>query len=130
MVSGTMPPSQLPRKFAAYPRQRDLVIAFREIGRVERTLFIIEWLLDADMQRRGNFGLNKGEGLHSLKSSSRIGREGEFRDRTSEARHFRVASLNLLAAIIMHWNTDQLGRAIPERKCAGLNTPENLVSHI
>ena len=37
---------------AAYPRQHELALALREIGRVERTLFVIEWLLDADMQRR------------------------------------------------------------------------------
>ena len=126
MVSGAMPPSHLPRKFAAYPRQHDLAIALREIGRVKRTPFIIEWLPDIDMQRRASPGLNEGEGFHSLKSSSRIGRQGEFRDRTSEARHFRVASLNLLAAIIMHWNADHVGRAIRERKRGGFKTPEKL----
>ena len=52
MVAGVMPPSQLLRKFAAYPRQHALAEALKEIGRVERTLFIIEWALDADMQRR------------------------------------------------------------------------------
>jgi len=48
MVAGAMPPSQLLRKFASYPRQHELAVALREIGRVERTLFIIDWLLDAD----------------------------------------------------------------------------------
>ena len=52
MVAGVMPPSQLLRKFAAYPRQHELALALREIGRVERTLFIIDWLLDADMRKR------------------------------------------------------------------------------
>ncbi|EGH19135.1 Tn501 transposase, partial [Pseudomonas savastanoi pv. glycinea str. race 4] len=37
---------------ASYPRQNDLAVALREVGRVERTLFIIEWILDTDMQRR------------------------------------------------------------------------------
>ena len=46
MVAGIMPPSQLLKKFASHPRQHDLVIALREIGLVERTLFIIDWLLD------------------------------------------------------------------------------------
>ena len=46
MVAGIMPPSQLLKKFASHPRQHDLVIALREIGRVARTLFIIDWLLD------------------------------------------------------------------------------------
>ena len=56
MVAGILPPSQLLRKFAACPRQHDLAVALREIGRVERTLFIIDWLLDADLQRRWRCG--------------------------------------------------------------------------
>ena len=40
LASGVLPPSQPLRKFAAYPRQHELAVALREIGRVERTLFI------------------------------------------------------------------------------------------
>ena len=130
MASGTMPPSQLLRKFASYPRQHDLAVALREVGRVERTLFIIDWLLDADMQRRASLGLNKGEAHHALKSALRIGRQGEIRDRTSEAQHFRIAGLNLLTAIIIYWNTDQLGHAVQRRKRAGLEMPEALLRHV
>lgn len=92
MVGGILPPSQLLRKFAAYPRQHDLAVALREIGRVERSLFIIEWLLDADMQRRAQIGLNKGEAHHALKNALRIGRQGEIRDRTAERQHYRMAT--------------------------------------
>ncbi len=74
MLSGRMQPSQLLKKLAARPRQHDLAIALREIGGVERTLFIIEWLLDTDMQRRAQIGLNKGEAHHALKNALRIGR--------------------------------------------------------
>ena len=61
LASGALPPSQLLRKFAAYPRQHELAVTLREIGRVERTPFIVDWLLDADMQRRANTGLNRPE---------------------------------------------------------------------
>lgn len=130
MAAGHMPPSQLLRKFAAFPRQHDLAIALREIGRIERTLFIIDWLLDADMQRRAQIGLNKGEAHHALKNALRIGRQGEIRDRTSEAQHYRMAGLNLLAAIIIYWNTDHLGRAVAKRKRAGLKSAPELLAHI
>ncbi|GGA94628.1 hypothetical protein GCM10011491_23650 [Brucella endophytica] len=50
-AAGKIKPSQLLRKLASYPRQNDLGVALREVGRVERTLFIIEWILDTDMQR-------------------------------------------------------------------------------
>ena len=130
MVAGVMPPSQLLRKFAAHPRQHDLAIALREIGRIERTLFIIDWLLDADMQRRAQIGLNKGESHHALKNALRIGRQGEIRDRTSEGQHYRMAGLNLLAAIIIFWKTDQLGKAVAQRKRAGLDCSAALLAHI
>ncbi len=130
MLSGRMQPSQLLKKSAARPRQHDLAIAFREIGRVERTLFIIEWLLNADMQRRANIGLNKGEAHHALKGALRIGRQGEIRDRTTEGQHFRIAGLNLLTAIIIYWNTNQLGITIARRKRAGLDCSPNLLAHI
>jgi TnpA family transposase len=130
MATGAMPPSQLLRKFAAYPRQHEVAVALREIGRVERTLFIIDWLLDADMQRRAQIGLNKGEAHHALKNALRIGRQGEIRDRTSEGQHFRIAGLNLLAAIIIFWNTKHLGNAVTQRKHDGLESPPELLAHI
>jgi len=43
MAASIMPPSQLLKKFASYPRQHELALALREIGRIERTLFIVEW---------------------------------------------------------------------------------------
>ncbi|OJI94550.1 TnpA family transposase [Planktotalea frisia] len=130
MVTGVMPPTQLLKKFAAYPRQHELAVALREIGRVERTLFIIEWILDADMQRRAQIGLNKGEAHHALKNALRIGRQGEIRDRTAEGQHYRMAGLNLLAAIIIYWNTKYLGQAVAARQRAGLNCGPDLLAHI
>jgi TnpA family transposase len=84
MTAGKIRPSQLLRKLASYPRQNNLAVALREVGRIERTLFIIEWILDTDMQRRAQIGLNKGEAHHALKNALRIGRQGEIRDRTTE----------------------------------------------
>ena len=130
MAAGVMPPSQLLRKFASYPRQHDLAVALREIGRVERTLFIIEWILDVDMQRRAQIGLNKGESHHALKNALRIGRQGEIRDRTSEGQHYRMAGLNLVAAVVIYWNTLHLGHAVAQRKQTGLPLPPELLAHI
>lgn len=129
MTAGTSAPSQILRKLASYPRQNDLAAALREIGRVERTLFMIDWVLDADMQRRTQIGLNKGESHHALKNALRIGRQGEIRDRTSEGQHYRMAGLNLLAAIVIYWNTAKLGEAVHQREKAGLSTPPGLLAH-
>lgn len=130
MLCGKVAPSQMLRQLSARPRKHDLAIALGEIGRIERTLFIIEWALNIDMQRRANIGLNKGEAHHALKNALRIGRQGEIRDRTTESQHFRLAGLNLLTAIIIYWNTQQLGKAVMQRKREGLETPDELLAHI
>jgi hypothetical protein len=44
--------------------------------------------------------------------------------------HIGMAGLNLLAAIIIYWNTDQLGKAVAQRKRAGLDCSAALLAHI
>jgi len=34
------------RKLSAYPRQNGLAVALREVGRLERSIFILNWLRD------------------------------------------------------------------------------------
>ena len=130
METGEMPPSQIMRTLASYPRQNALAVALREIGRIERTLFIARWLTDSGLQRRAQIGLNKGEAHHALKNALRIGRQGEIRDRSSQAQEYRIAGLNLLAAIIIYWNTKQLGKIIAKRRQIGIYNPEDLLSHV
>ena len=59
-----------------------------------------------------------------------IGRQGEIRDRSSEGQHYRMAGLNLLAAIVIYWNTAHLGEAVRQRKHAGLTVEPELLAHI
>ena len=125
-----MRPSQLLRKLAAYPRQNELAAALREVGRIERSLFMIEWTTDPDVRRRALVGLNKGEAHHALKRAINFHQRGELRDRTGEGQHYRVAGLNLLAAIIIYWNTLKLGDAVFARRQAGLEIPGELLAHI
>jgi TnpA family transposase len=54
------------RKLASYPRQNALALVLREFGRIERTLFTLDWLLDKDLRQRVTAGLDKGELKNSL----------------------------------------------------------------
>ena len=44
-----------------HSRQNALAKTLREIGRLERTLFTLDWISDPALRRRSNAGLNKGE---------------------------------------------------------------------
>src|SRR3546814_6588730 len=99
----------------SYPRQNELALALREVGRIERTLFMIYWILDAGLQRQAQIGLNKGEAHHALKRAISFHRRGEIRDRSGEGQHYRIPGMTLLAAIIAAWNTMKLGDVVNTR---------------
>ena len=64
-------------------------------------------------------GLNKGEAHHALKRAISFHRRGEIRDRSAEGQHYRIAGMNLLAAIIIFWNTMKLGEVVANQKRDG-----------
>ncbi len=129
IISHRVVPSEILRQLASFPRQNELAIALREIGRMERTIFILSWISSVSMQRRTQMGLNKGESHHALKRALNFNRRGEITDRTSENQHLRMMHLNLLAAIIIYWNTKHLGRIIHDMGQNGIIiSPEKLAN--
>jgi TnpA family transposase len=108
---GTVTASLMVRKLGSYPRQNGLAIALRELGRIERTLFILDWLQSVELRRRVHAGLNKGEARNALARAVFFYRLGEIRDRSFEQQRYRASGLNLVTAAIVLWNTVYLGRA-------------------
>jgi TnpA family transposase len=108
---GTVTASLMLRKLGSYPRQNGLAVALRELGRIERTLFILEWLQSVELRRRVQAGLNKGEARNALARAVFFNRLGEIRDRSFEQQLYRANGLNLITAAIVLWNTVYLERA-------------------
>ncbi|MGH0002591.1 Tn3 family transposase [Pseudovibrio ascidiaceicola] len=130
MAMGTVVPSQILRKLAAYPRQNSLALALREVGRIERSLFMMDWIIDIDLQRRAQIGLNKGEAHHALKRAICFNRKGEIRDRSREGQQHRIAGLNLLTAIVIYWNTLKLSEAVGVRLESNVPIDHSLLPHV
>ena len=128
--AGTVAPSALMRRLAAYPRQNALAKALREIGCIERTLFTLDWITDPALRRRSNAGLNKGEARNALARAVFFHRHGEIRDRTFENQSYRASGLNLAVAAVILWNTVYLGRAVAELCSQGEAVPDELLAHI
>lgn len=81
---GSVTASLIISKLASYPRQNRLALALRELGRVERTLFILDWIQDPQLRARTQAGLNKGESRNALARVVFFNRLGEIRDRSFE----------------------------------------------
>ena len=109
---GTVTASLMLRKLGSYPRQNGLAVALRELGRIERTLFILSWLQSVDLRRRVHAGLNKGEARNALARAVFLCRLGEIRDRSFEQQRYRASGLTLVTAAIALWNTVYIERAV------------------
>ena len=128
--AGTVPPSVISRKIAAFPRQNALNKALREIGRVERSIFMADWLMDLELRRRSHGNLNKGESRHALARAVFFHRLGELRDRTAEAMAYRASGLNLVVNAIILWNTTYLARTIHYVRGQGVELTNERLSHV
>jgi TnpA family transposase len=127
---GTVTASLMLRKLGSYPRQNGLAVALRELGRIERTLFTLDWLQNVELRRRVQSGLNKGEAKNALARAVFFNRLGELRDRRFENQRYRASGLNLVVAAIVLWNTVYLERSTAALREHGQTVDDKLLQHL
>ncbi|WP_413990777.1 Tn3 family transposase [Labrys okinawensis] len=130
ITTRTVAPSAILKRLSASSKSSELARALRELGRIERTLFMIEWYSTPALRRRCQAGLNKGEAAHKLKRAVFFHERGEIRDRSFDSQAFRASGLNLVVSAIVHWNTVYLSRATTHLRQQGRNIPDELLKHV
>ncbi|EOR21782.1 transposase [Niallia nealsonii AAU1] len=110
-------------KLGSYARQNKLATALREMGRIEKTIFILDYISNEALRRRIQRGLNKGEAMNAL------ARALFFRKRGFQDQLQRASALNILINAISIWNTVYLTEAAKLLKEKGA-LREDLLKHI
>lgn len=128
--AGAVAPSVMLKKLAAYKRQNRLDLALAEVGRIERTLFTLDWLENPDLRRRCHAGLNKSEARHALAQAIFVHKQGRIADRTLANQEHRASGLNLVIAAISYWNTLYMERAVEHLRGQGVTAPDRLLTHV
>ncbi|GAB6499035.1 MULTISPECIES: Tn3 family transposase [Bacillaceae] len=116
-------------KLGSYARQNKVATALREMGRIEKTIFILDYISNEALRRRIQRGLNKGESMNSLARALFFGKRGELRERGLRDQLQRASALNILINAISVWNTVYLTEATKILKEKGI-LQENLLQHI
>ena len=107
----SLKPSAILRKLGACRQQNRLYLALGEIGRIERTLFMLDWIENAALRMECQAGLNKGEARHSLARAVFAHSQGRIHDQSDIAQQKRAMALNLVIAAITFWNTLYMDKA-------------------
>lgn len=124
-VSGSL----IMSKLGSYARQNSLATALREMGRIEKTIFLFDYISDESLRRRIQRGLNKGEAMNALARAIFFGKRGELRERELQDQLQRASALNILINAICVWNTAYLQKAIDYLKSQG-DLDESLLKNI
>lgn len=126
---GTVSASLVMGKLCSYSRQNRLATALREMGRIEKTIFILDYVSSESMRRRIHRGLNKGEAMNALARAIFFGKHGELRERALQDQLQRASALNILINAISVWNTLYLTKATEFQTKKGVLN-EELLNHI
>ena len=101
--------------------------AIGELGRVAKTLYLLNYIDDEAYRRRILTQLNRGEGRHSLARASCHGNKGEIRQRYREGQEDQLNALGLVTNAVILWNTLYMDRAIDHLLARGLEVdPEDV----
>nr|WP_228857506.1 Tn3 family transposase [Listeria innocua]UCZ49884.1 Tn3 family transposase [Listeria innocua] len=126
---GTVSASLIMGKLGSYSRQNSLATALREMGRIEKTIFILNYISDESLRRKIQRGLNKGEAMNGLARAIFFGKQGELRERTIQHQLQRASALNIIINAISIWNTLHLTTAVEYKKQTG-SFNEDLLHHM
>lgn len=109
-VSGTL----IMGKLGSYAKQNKIAEALKEMGKIEKTIFILNYIMDENFRRRIHRGLNKGEAINALARALLFGKQGILRESSLRNQLQISAALNILINAITIWNTVYLNKAIKE----------------
>lgn len=88
--------------------------AVAEVGRVEKTLYLLAYVQDEAYRRRILVQLNRGEGRHAVARAVFHGKKGELRQRYRKGMEDQLGALGLVVNALVLWNTRYLQQALEQ----------------
>ncbi len=98
----------LSQRLSSYASQNPLYRAIREVGRIYRTRFILQYFDEPDFRRRISAGLDRMENFNCLARHLFFARRGENWERELEEQLGRASALLILANACVLWNSVHL----------------------
>jgi TnpA family transposase len=116
---GHVTASDLIRSLFRKNRPSGLAKALMNLGRIIKTLYLLNYIDDEDYRRHILIQLNKGESRHSLARTVYHGRRGEMYEKYREGQEDQLNALGLVTNAVVLWNTVYMQAALDHLKAQG-----------
>ena len=100
-------------------RPTTLAKALMHLGRLIKSLHILNYVDDADFRRRSLIQLNRQEFRHKLARKIYHGERGEIRNALRQGQEEQLGALGLALNAITHWNAIYMQEAIAQLTSQG-----------
>jgi TnpA family transposase len=120
----------LMRTLQTNDRPTRLARALEELGRVVKTLYLLNYIDDESYRRRILTQLNRGEGRHELARTIFHGKRGELRQRYREGQEDQLGALGLVVNAAILWNTIYMNEAVNQCRAEGMEVRDEDVARL
>ena len=107
------------RKLSSYTRQNQTKKALWELDNIRRTLYILDFIDDANLRQSVQKALNRGEAYHRFRKSVSYVNNGKFRVKTEAEQNIWNECSRLIANAIIFYNTALLSKVYEQKRAAG-----------
>ena len=107
-----------------------LSLAFRKLGQILKSTFLLKYFHDPDLRQTIRRQLNRGELRPALARQVFFSNKGEFRPGDLDSLIAKASCLSLVCNAILVWNTVHYERAVEELEAGGHIFDRNLFKHI
>jgi TnpA family transposase len=127
---GTVSASDLMGTLQGGKNQSTLSKAIAEVGRIAKTLYLLNYIDDEAYRRRILIQLNRGESRHKLARVVFHGKRGEIYRKYREGQEDQLSALGLVVNAIVLWNTYYMQEALAFLKATGLEVQNEDVARL
>lgn len=127
---GKIIPSTLLRRLGSKSRKNKLYFAFRELGRVIRTSFLLRYINDPELRSTIHAATNKSEQFNNFAQWSFFGNEGIIAENIRHEQRKVIKYNHLVANMIILHNVQGMSRAIKQLQADGHQIDQSILAAI
>lgn len=124
---GRISASTILRRLGTYSRKNKLYFAFKELGKVVRTMFLLEYINDGKMRRTIHSATNKNEQFNGFTKWCSFGGEGVISANLQHEQQKVVKYNHLVANLLILHNVASMTRVLWEMADEGLPITEEVL---
>jgi TnpA family transposase len=130
LESGHATASTALQRLVSFTGKNHFYRAYRELGRVFKTEYILQYMSDPLTRQRVRRGLLKEEEMHALARQVAYGKQGKMMARDLEEQRNTSSCLTLIMACIIYWQAKEIHRILLEGNPEGRGIDLSLLEHI